>query len=233
MASVGVKAVGALFHIANDDQVIQDYLLKIIADDGARPGTRSIACDLLVYVADETAKQQLLRHLVRRWPEHAAGELGALIELGDPAVLRWLEATAAAADNARLRQYLESRAELVRVQQSTERLLAALQADRDVYGRGWLVRQARRHGASRASIRKTVLSYLRGLAARDPDSLDRQRSLFEACESCGIFTDEDMEEFPAIRTYRDFRKNLSGEPLIADWATLIDAKRAEFYGLTR
>lgn len=230
---VGIRAVGALFHIANDNRVIRDYLLRIIADDGVNRGTRLRACDFLVYVADDAARQQLLRHLVRRWPDRAYGELGALIELGDPAVLRWLEATAAAPENAHMRQFLEGRADLVRVQQSTERLLTALQSDRDAYGRGWLVRQARRHGASRASIRNTVLFYLRRLAARDPDKLDRQSSLYGACDACGIFTDEDVEEFPAIRSYRNYRKLIVSEPLIADWATLIDAKRAEFYGLTR
>ncbi len=229
---VGIQAVGAIFHIAQQNRVIQEYLLRIIRDDGAGATTRLIACEFLVYVADETGRQELLHQLKRRWPRRASGELSALIELGDPGVLCWLEETATATENDRLRAYLETRAEWVRVQESTERLLATVESDGGTHDRGWIVRQAMRHGATREAIRNAVLAYLRRIERTRGENL-RESPLLAACEECGIFKDRDMDEFPAIRAFRETRKYIAEEPVIHEWATLISTKRAQFYGLNR
>ena len=228
---VGALVCPAIFHLAEKPRVIQDHLLQIIGDDRAKAGMRSKACKLLVYVADESGRQELLRQLRRRWPR-TSGELSALVELGDPGVLRWLEETAGATKNDRLRVYLETRAELVQVQESSERLLTALESGGEHVDRGWLVRQGMRHGANREDIRNAVLAYLRRIATGGKSEL-RESSLLAACEECRVFKDEDVKEFPAIRAFRESRKYFSADPIILEWATLISTKRAEFYGLDR
>jgi hypothetical protein len=94
------------------------------------------------------------------------------------------------------------------------------------------VRQAVRHGAEREAIRSALLGHLRRTRLKEDGHIG-ESSLVGAAEECAIFSDRDLDEFPAIREFRENGKYVAVEPVIHEWVTLINGKRAEFYGLNR
>ncbi|MCH7595984.1 MAG: hypothetical protein IID35_05425, partial [Planctomycetes bacterium] len=90
-SSVAGASVKALFHLAGNDRQIRKYLLEII-DSGDNLG-RNKAGPLLVLVADEDVRKELLEQAQARWKKSTdfSGQHIALVELGDLKYARWLD----------------------------------------------------------------------------------------------------------------------------------------------
>ena len=227
-------AVRAIFHIASDNQQIQEYLLRVIKADGASPVAASEAARLFAYVVDEDGQAQLLEFVKSQWDSRATDcdwnqGWATLVELGDLAFLRWLDETAEGLGaEAPLKAVLDRARSMIRLQQDVSELLAYLRSDREDIDRTWVFRQAIRHGASREDIRKAVLAYLGRLGGKR--SLSANLLLVRTCDEYGIFTSEDAAEVGAIRVIRQIRYSTDDE--VAQWprwATRVEVKRTEFY----
>lgn len=229
---IGPAAIRAMFHIAEDNTTIQRYLLGVIADPGMNQESASASSKLIVYVVDEDVRRQLLELAKQQWIARGANPaLWALVELGDTGALRWLEKTTEELGESNpLRLALDRPRKMILIQQNILHLIAYLESDRADLDRGWVVRQAMRHGASREDIRLTVVGYLHRRAGQESSAMAHW-SLIKACDECGIFTNEDVRNIEAIQRVRDVR--FSSERSFPGWATLPDTKRAEFYGLNR
>jgi len=232
-AYIGAAALRAIFHIAGQDQRIQECLLRVIRNPRTNDSTRRGACRLIVYVADERGRKELLADVKRRWHEQRkAPGLEALVELGDEEALRWLKEIGRSEDlDECARRYVDSFIERLEVQQNTSDLLEYIQSDRDGIDRGWAVRQAKRHGATCVEIRDAVMSHLRRVAPRT--SALSHASLVIACDECAVFTADDANEIEAIQTVRHYLNLLSQEGAFPAWATLPEVRRAQFYRFER
>ncbi|MFQ5806897.1 MAG: hypothetical protein ACE5I3_10650 [Phycisphaerae bacterium] len=226
-----------MFHLAQDDAEIQRRLLEIIRAPDTDSIALSTACRLIVYVADVDGRRELLADVKRRWEEREFNPgLGALVELGDVECLHWLEGMTPPENlNEDLKdhwqRYLNSYTVRLRIQQKPSQLLKYLSSDRDEIDRGWVVRQASRHGATRPEIRRAVMTYLRRVAPNS--SALAHASLVIASDECGVFTAEDAREIEAIRAVRQFLDSESQEGTFPAWARLPDVRRAQFYRFER
>ncbi|HUT57085.1 MAG TPA: hypothetical protein VNA25_04325 [Phycisphaerae bacterium] len=228
-------ALRALFHIANDDRQIREYLLRVIEDERATRVATAEASRLFVYVADKDGRSALLEHVQRQWDKHPRDctwntAWTPLVELGDVAFLRWLDRTGEGLGGDDVLRSVFGRAKtMIRLQENVTDLLAYLRSDREDIDCAWLVRQAMRHGARREDVRSAILEYLRRAGGRPSTCL----SLVRACAEYGILTSEDASEDNTMRVLRQVRYSSDDEALWPNWATLPAAKRAEFYRLKR
>ena len=224
-------AVRALFHIAPDDAVARSYLLKILTHPNTHKQVCSIARIFFIYVADEPA-QDVLREVVKdAWEQGKLHPgLHALVELGSPRTLAWLEETVQAMDEgAPMRGFLDRHATKIRLQRDLPALLAQLDSNFKFIDKGWVVQQALRYGVARKEIRRRVLDVLK--RAEATGERVRETSLIFACLEGGVFTEQDTREVKSIGAGKLLRTSLSGERTSPRWATRAETKRAEFYRL--
>jgi len=217
------RSLRALFHLAQQDHVIRYHLLRIIKDSRTGVEVRLAACTLLRYVADGSVRQELLRQVVDGWEKtDMGGQFWALVELGDPEFLRWLEGIIRDLPSDDMRKiWLEEQAQRVRVQQDPAELLRTIRSDQRTIERWWLVRQGMRHGFPKTDIADAVKEYL-GKAKRGEIRADGE--LLTASDEYGLLTSQDRQEYVG----------LEGPKAIADppgpkWATLVDEKAKRFW----
>ena len=127
---VGNATVRAMFHIADENGRIQEYLLRIIRDDNVECTTRWAACKQVTWVLDDVGRKIIHEDVVRRWKEGRDNHgIGTLVTLGDPEFLSWAEETATemSQDNP-MKSFLEHQARLIRLQHDLPRLLQELES---------------------------------------------------------------------------------------------------------
>lgn len=207
---VGCGAVRAVFHIAKENQRIQEYLLKVITDERTKATTVSAACELFGYVSDENGRRELLDHVKRQW--HAGcGNHGfqVLAEIGDVGFLAWLDETATGLDQDNpLRLGIDPIRKRIRLQRNVPELLSYLKSERKDIDRAWVVRQAMRHGATREGVRNATMAYLHRVAQESSPS--GHLSVVRVCDEYGIFTAEDVRTTGTIRAAREMEMRFSG-----------------------
>jgi hypothetical protein len=123
---------------------------------------------------------------------------------------------------------LETWAKQIRLQHNLADLLKYIESDEVRVDRGWLIRQAVRHGVERDRLRSAVLNYLnRKGPTQHPGSFS---TLVRSADWCGVLTPDDAEVMEAVRLVRELDKLISIEDETwPAWATLVKTKRAEFF----
>ncbi|GJQ27710.1 MAG: hypothetical protein HBSAPP02_27420 [Phycisphaerae bacterium] len=219
-----------MIHLAKDNALIQDYLLRVIRN-AANDTVVNEACVLIVYVADQKGRKALLHEVAEAWKgERLHPAMESLATLGDAAFAEWIQRTAETLkeDDPRTR-FLRTLAEKIQLQTPPANLIAYLKSGSKILDRGWVVRQAVRHGIPRSEIRSAVLTAIE--RENKPDALKSNLDLLIACEECGIFTEKDASEIALVQDTRSLRNVMTHEGSSPTWATLPLVLRAKFYRL--
>jgi len=233
-STIGPAAVRAMFHIAEQNQRIQRYLLEVVQDPTAYELSIHEAFRLLVHVADDSGREQL-RSMVRRdfSCNGCSRALRALVECGDAQTLVWLDRQLATLPSnlEPMRPLLETMAKQIRLQQDPSQLIAYLTLDKNDIDRGWVVRQAVRHKVNRDQLHTAAMTYL----GRNPAASSRfqKASLVTACDEYGLLTEGDAQACEVIREVRILLDSTTncGVGSWPKWAALVKAKRAAFYSI--
>ncbi|MFH1419859.1 MAG: hypothetical protein ABII12_16415 [Planctomycetota bacterium] len=228
--SIGVIALRAMIHLAKDNALIQDYLLRVIRN-AANDTVVNEACALIVYVADQKGRKALLHEVAEAWKgERLHPAMESLATLGDAAFAEWIQRTAKTLkeDDPRTR-FFRTLAEKIQLQTPPANLIAYLKSGSKSLDRAWVVRQAVRHGIPRREIRSAVLTAIEH--ETKPDTLKSNLDLLIACEECGIFTAKDASEIALVQDTRNLRNVMTHEGSSLTWATLPQVLRAKFYRL--
>ncbi|MBX3394355.1 MAG: hypothetical protein KF841_03205 [Phycisphaerae bacterium] len=226
--SVGVIALRAIVHLAKDDALMQDYLLRVIRT-AANDTVVNEACVLIVYVADLEGRKALLHEITDAWKaERLHPAMESLATLGDQAFAEWIDRTVKTLkeDDPRAR-FLKTLAEKIQLQKPPAKLVAYLKTGEKTIDRAWVIRQATRHGIPRTEIRSAVLTAIE--AENKQDALKSNLDLLMACEECGVFTADDASKIPVVNDAKGFRELMTHEGPSPTWATLPQTLRARFY----
>ncbi len=221
-------AVRAAFHLAGSDQERQEILLRIMRSPGVSAEALATASELFAYVAGPDGIARLMPEVTRRWDTRRFNPgLLALVELGDKDCLAWLEdqrgRPPAEMDPSLVqawRQHLTTFIDPIVAQHDLDRLLASITQTGGTVRPGWAIRQSMRHGVPPERVRKLVL---KRLEATEVEAL----AVVWAAEDCRLLQPEDADRFPIIR--EAWHRRGARESSFPAWATLVHAKRAEFY----
>jgi hypothetical protein len=229
-------ALVALFHLADDDRQRRKYLLELV-DAGDYP-SRNAAGYLLIFVADEEVRKELLEQAKARWMESAdfSGQTVALVELGDLSFLRWLEEHVLTSElHERIRDQYEVEAAKIRIQHNPEGMLEQIASEKPSFNRRWLVEQALRHGVDRKGLGEALVNFVHGIGEAKPRSSPNRRSspstssgLLDICRESDLLPETELAELD--RRTRDVSYDPAGTVW---WATLQKTKRRAFYRLDR
>jgi hypothetical protein len=155
-----------------------------------------------------------------------------LRDLADGDFRNWIgEAGRTLAKDDPRREFLDVQRRMVLLQKNTASMLKCLSSNSCDIDRAWLVRQALHHGGDHDTIRGTVITYLR--RARPTRFGVGHTRLISFCDEAGLLLPEDDQVIEEIKTVRAFLSSMADEGTSPSWASLPDAKRAEFYRFKR
>ena len=230
-----VSALNAIMHLAVNDEQIRAYLLRVVKNPQTDSSVHDSACMRLVYVADARVRKALLEGYEEvGGVGEAAGYLRAsnygraLVRLGDRAFLYSLEGAMGLREPADpVHNLLSSEARLIRLQLDMQSMLDAIRSNDHPIDRGWIIRQAHRHGASKAQLRAAVQDYVRRCGF-DQTDVSNETSLIYACIQSRLFTEEEAMELglPGAGARPPGWRNAEVFP---SWATRYHEKWAEFW----
>jgi hypothetical protein len=226
-------ALLALCHLSTDNETLQNYLLAVVMSERPTDAARTVACQMLVYVADSQGRDALRTKVVRAYPASLrAPECQALVEMGDATLADFLdEAVEHMGPNDPNRTVAARYVRQIRIQSGVESILAELDRDETDLRASWLVQQAFRHGATREKVRGGVLAHLRRNAGNGR-SVDYY-ALAALTKKAELFVPADVEYHPRFRRILERGETGPDEGFFPPWATRLAKLRDEFYGLTR
>jgi len=235
----GEGALNAIMHLAENDEQIREYFLRVLEDPKTDLTVRWEVCERLVFVADGRVRKFLLEEYEREWAVAptpstilASNYSRALVTLGDTGFLKALEEVMESlGPGDPTHRLLTAWADRVRVQRDLQSMLDAIRSDNPPTDRGWIIRQARRHGASKTQLQTAVREYVLRCRSRQ-EKIANQSSLERACKLLSLFTEEEATAIglpgasanPDIKPYSQFYPS---------WATGYREKWAQFWGVDR
>ncbi|UCE61687.1 MAG: hypothetical protein JSU63_08045 [Phycisphaerales bacterium] len=213
----GSYTVEALFHIGAADADVQERLLRIVSDPQTRQDARAKACYLLGLGADEGIQKALLERVKSHEAiEDTLAEQAALMDLGNEEFIRvFAQKVSALPDENVMKPRYQRYVRFMRAAQNLPELLELLSSSENIGGRGWLVLQAARRGATREQIRQAVLDYL--MLPKELTVNHDKSGLLGGVAKLGILTEEDIQEFPKLG--RVLFAEHSGMGSLVEWAT--------------
>lgn len=215
----GDSALAAMFHLSDDDSDLRERLLRIAVDPRTEEMTRRGACHLIRNLAgDRETQQSLLRYVKDYWRAPGTIQVGELLkDLNNIEYLHFLEERVAdPEENIGVKRLCERPIGEMKAAMTLEGALNLIQSGELHADRAWLLRQAARHGATKAQLRTAVLSFLRN--HRDVAKRTGESSIAREIIAYDLFGNDDEREFPFVAGVRGTRTsaNRGPHPL---WAT--------------
>ncbi|MCA9244401.1 MAG: hypothetical protein KDA32_10630 [Phycisphaerales bacterium] len=232
---LAASAVRAIAHLSQSEADMLNALADVVADPGISDVGLGQACDVLLYLANDGARDVLRASAAERWKSgsHNPG-LDALVEMGDAKVLDIVktppvnvrqDVTNAEAVEA-WKKATRRWERMVVMQESPALLIQALVDLDEEIDHGWLVYQANRLGVERKKIRDAVTGVLKvspGLEAKF------RIGLIGAALECGVLTEDEREAMPEVDEFLKMRSLYVTEDRFPVWATRVEEMRRTFY----
>ncbi len=223
---IAARAVQALFHLAQEDVVIRQYLLGVVQDGRTGTDAYATACELLVLVANDEVLRVLLEQLDRDFAlnDRFSDPFQALLDLAAPQLVQWFDRTLAhLADDDPRKTYLVQREWMVRLLADPTGFEGLLLSTDDPVDLSWLAGQSVRRGVSRDVVRARIMDVVeqwKQIEGREASI----HFLVRACLRIGLIDESEVRRLRLLGPRAAARA-----PSGIEWATLIDRKRAEFY----
>jgi|GEM_PF-3391353 len=228
ISTIGTQAVLALVHIAGDDSLLADRLIRIVVNPGTQEPVRATACRILPLITEETDEHKLIAFLKE---QHDIGKVYsvylALREIGS---LEFQEfAQERAADPNEAEWFRQQCAAVVAQLQASQTLAGTLTVlnegleNQRVDG-ALALRHAAHLGATSTQLRAAALAFLKRCnnQGRPGEGID------VALEGLNraIFTAEDADNYQIIHNAKNIHGGRAAAP---KWATYHKELEERFY----